>query len=106
VNHYSEKTILIIYFLDDHVNEGRFEKFFFNIKIVFSSSRDRSSSPVEKARDRSSRSPSKDEIDDKKEGNKNDNDKSVTEKPDQDENDESHSSPTAGETEMKNDDDD
>jgi len=71
-----------------------------------SSSRDHSSSPVEKARNRSSRSPSKDENDDKKEGNKNDNDKLVTEKPDQDENDESHSSPAAGEADMKNDDDD
>jgi len=71
-----------------------------------SSSRDRSSSPVEKARDHSSRSPSKDENDDKKEGNKNDNDKLVTEKVDQDENDESRSTPTGGDAEMKNDDDD
>jgi len=83
-----------------------------------SSSRERSPSPAaDKARrdrspgekdrrDRSSRSPSKDENDDKKEGNKNDTEKSLNEKTDQEENDESHSSPPAvGEAEMKNDDD-
>jgi hypothetical protein len=75
----------------------------------FSSSRDRSSSPVvEKAarRDRSSRSPSKDETDEKKEGNKIDNDKSLNEKTDHEEHDESRSSPTTAETEMKNNDED
>jgi len=69
-----------------------------------SSSRDRSSSPVEKAR--RDRSPSKDENDGKKQENKNDNDKSVNEKTDQDENDESRSSPTPGDSEMKNNDED
>ena len=73
----------------------------------FSSSRDRSSSPVEKGRrDRSSRSPSKEDNDDKKEENKSDNDKSINEKIDHDENDESHSSPAAGDAEMKNNDED
>jgi len=72
-----------------------------------SSSRDRSSSPVEKGRrDRSSRSQSKEDNDEKKEGNKNDNDKSVNDKNDHDENDESRSSPTPGEAEMKNNDED
>jgi len=75
--------------------------------FYFSSSRDRSTSPVEKARrDRSSRSPSKEDNDDKKEGNKNDNDKSVNEKVDHEENDESHSSPPTGETDIKNNDED
>ncbi|CAF0825683.1 unnamed protein product [Rotaria sordida] len=66
-----------------------------------SSSRERSSTPVEKNRDHASRSPSKDD-DNKKEGKKNDNDKLNNEKIDQDDNDESHSSPTPGEAEMKN----
>ncbi|CAF0800804.1 unnamed protein product [Rotaria sordida] len=66
-----------------------------------SSSRERSSTPVEKNRDHASRSPSKDD-DNKKEGKKNDIDKLNNEKIDQDDNDESHSSPTPGEAEMKN----
>ncbi|CAF3453955.1 unnamed protein product [Rotaria sp. Silwood1] len=70
-----------------------------------SSSREHSSSPVDKNRDRSSRSPSKDD-DNKKEGKKNDIDKLNNEKIEQDDNDESHSSPTPGEAEMKNNNDD
>ncbi|CAF2640426.1 unnamed protein product [Rotaria sp. Silwood2] len=66
-----------------------------------SSSRERSSTPVEKNHDRTSRSPSKDD-DNKKEGKKNDIDKLNNEKIDQDDNDESRSSPIPGEAEMKN----
>lgn len=73
--------------------------------MYFSSSRERSSSPADKTRDRASRSPSK-EDDSKRDGKKNDIDKSNNDKIDQDDNDESRSSLTAGEAEMKNNDDD